>query len=139
MNLLLEFTRQIGSLDEEDVLRALVNLSLEAMPEADSAWVALWQPKANALVIRSASGLAKEAEDIRQAQESLAAEVQAREELAAEIEAEAQQIQDQFDPDLLQLESLEITPRKADLSVTRLALGWLPYTLTRSGETQRAF
>lgn len=90
-------------------------------------------------VIRSASGLAKEAEDIRQAQESLAAEVQAREELAAEIEAEAQQIQDQFDPDLLQLESLEITPRKADLSVTRLALVWLPYTLTRSGETQRAF
>ena len=57
VNLLLEFTRQIGSLDEEDVLRALVNLSLEAMPEADSAWVALWQPKANALVIRSASGL----------------------------------------------------------------------------------
>ena len=57
VNLLLEFTRQIGSLDENDVLQALVNLTLEAMPEADSAWVALWQPKENALAIRAAAGL----------------------------------------------------------------------------------
>lgn len=57
VNLLLEFTRQIGSLKEEDVLRALVNLSLQALPEADSAWVALFQPKDEAIVIRAAAGL----------------------------------------------------------------------------------
>ena len=59
VNLLLEFTRQIGSLDEGDVLRALVDLCLQALPEADSAWVALRQPKGNALVIRAAAGLTR--------------------------------------------------------------------------------
>jgi PAS domain S-box-containing protein len=59
VNLLLEFTRQIGSLDEGDVLRALVDLCLQALPEADSAWVALKQPKENALVIRTAAGFTR--------------------------------------------------------------------------------
>ncbi len=57
VNLLLEFTRQIGGLNEADILKALVELGLQAIPEADGAWVALFEPKQNALVIRAAAGL----------------------------------------------------------------------------------
>lgn len=89
--------------------------------------------------IRSASDLAGESEDIRHAEEQYAAILQKRDDLTAEVEAEVQKIQDQFDPDLMQIEQLEITPRKADLTVSRVVLVWLPYSQTRTGETEPAF
>ncbi len=89
--------------------------------------------------IKSATALAKESEDIRHAEEASAAVIRKRDELNEEVEQEAQKIQDQFDPDLMEFEHLEISPRKADLSVNRVLLVWMPYSVTRSGETERAF
>ncbi|MEZ6042017.1 MAG: ATP-binding protein [Planctomycetaceae bacterium] len=89
--------------------------------------------------IRSASSLAKEAEDIRHAEEAYEAVVRKREELSAQVESEAQAIQDQFDPDLMEFQHAEITPRKSDMSIMRVVLVWLPYGVTRTGETERIF
>ncbi len=89
--------------------------------------------------IRSASGLAKESEDIRHAEEAYSAVVQKRDDLNAQVEEEALVIQDQFDPDLMEFQHAEIKPRKSDLSVMRVVLVWLPYGVNRNGETERAF
>lgn len=90
-------------------------------------------------VIRNASGLARESEDIRQAHETHAAVLQKQSDLTDEIEVEVQQIRDQFDADLLQFESVEISPKKADTSVIQVIFVWLPYSNTRSGSPERAF
>jgi hypothetical protein len=89
--------------------------------------------------IKNASELAGDSEQIRHAEENYAATIQQRDDLNTEVETEVQKIQDQFDPDLMQIDKLEISPRKADMSVTRVILVWLPYSQTRTGETERAF
>ncbi len=90
-------------------------------------------------VIRSATAAASEAVDIRQAEEQYAALLQERDELNATVEAEANEIVHQFDTDVMKFDSLEITPRKADTAVDRVALLWLPYVDDGAGNIHRAF
>lgn len=90
-------------------------------------------------VIRSATAAASEATDIRQAEEQYAALLQERDELNATVEAEANEIVHQFDTDVMKFDSLEITPRKADTAVDRVALLWLPYVDDGAGNIHRAF
>jgi hypothetical protein len=89
--------------------------------------------------IRSAGRMSKEAEDVRHAEESLQAVLDKRTAIEAEVEEEVQMIQDQFDPDLLELKEEEIKPRKSDLSIEKVTLVWLPYTVDENGQTVRAF
>jgi hypothetical protein len=89
--------------------------------------------------MRSAGSVAREAEDVRHAEETLQALIQKQTDLNSEVEAEVEIIQDQFDPDLLELTQQQIKPRKSDLTVERVVLVWLPYTVDNSGTTQRAF
>ena len=65
--------------------------------------------------------------------------LQGREELNTTVEAEVQQIADQLDTDLMKFDSMEISPRKTDTAVDRIALLWLPYDDSGQGEIQRAF
>lgn len=90
-------------------------------------------------VIKSATSAAAEAGDIRAAEEQYAALIQEREEFGATVESEVQQISDQLDTDLMKFESIEISPRKADTAVDRIALLWLPYSEDDTGSIQRAF
>ena len=90
-------------------------------------------------VIKSASGMASEAGDIRAAEEQYAALLHDREELNTTVEAEVQQIADQLDTDLMKFDSMEISPRKTDTAVDRIALLWLPYDDSGEGEIRRAF
>ena len=90
-------------------------------------------------VIKSASGMASEAGDIRAAEEQYAALLHEREELNTTVEAEVQQIADQLDTDLMKFDSMEISLRKTDTAVDRIALLWLPYADNGQGEIQRAF
>jgi len=90
-------------------------------------------------VFKSASGMASEAGDIRAAEEQYAALLHDRDELNTTIEAEVQQIADQLDTDLMKFDSREISPRKTDTAVDRIALLWLPYDDSGQGEIQRAF
>lgn len=60
VNLLLDYSRRLGSLSETDLLQALCTTALEVIPEAEAAWVALWEPREDALVPRAAHGYADE-------------------------------------------------------------------------------
>ena len=44
VNALMEFSRQLGSLDPISILQALVDSAMNVVPEADAAMVALWDP-----------------------------------------------------------------------------------------------
>lgn len=89
--------------------------------------------------IRSAGGIAREAKDVEHAQEALRALLEKQQDLNSDVEAEVQRIQDSFDPDLMELTEQEIKPRKSDLSVSRVILAWLPYSVDGSGSGQRIF
>lgn len=89
--------------------------------------------------IRNASGIAKEAEDVRHARHSLEVLVGRNEDLSNEIEDEVLKIQDAFDPDLMKLTQEEIKPRKSDISVGQVVLVWLPYSTDTAGNAERAF
>jgi hypothetical protein len=90
-------------------------------------------------VIKSVGGIAAEAGDLRAAEEQYAALLHEREELNSTVESEVQQIADHLDTDLMKFDSLEISPRKTDTAVDRIALLWLPYSDNGKGDIQRAF
>ncbi len=89
--------------------------------------------------IRSAGRIAREAEDVRHAEEALEALQEKEADLNAEVEAEVQRIQDSFDPDLMELAQEEIKPRKSDLNIGRVVLVWLPCVVDEAGVAERAF
>jgi PAS domain S-box-containing protein len=57
-NVLLEFSRQVAALDLPLILQTLVDGTRNAIPEADGAMVALWDPAKGNLAVRAASGYA---------------------------------------------------------------------------------
>jgi PAS domain S-box-containing protein len=61
VNLLLDFSRQLGSLDPESILQTLVESALNVIPSAEAAMVALWDDGQSLLVPKAASGYADEA------------------------------------------------------------------------------
>jgi hypothetical protein len=90
-------------------------------------------------VIKSATSAAAEAGDIRAAEEQYAALIQEREELNSTVETEVRQTSDQLDTDLMKFDSMEISPRKTDTAIDRIALLWLPFSEDGAGGIQRAF
>ncbi|MBN1146632.1 MAG: GAF domain-containing protein [Anaerolineales bacterium] len=58
VNLLLSFSRQLGSLDPSNILQALVESALSAVPLAQGAMVAMWNPHQDLLIPQAASGYA---------------------------------------------------------------------------------
>jgi hypothetical protein len=90
-------------------------------------------------VIRSASSAAGEVADVKRAEEQYESLVQEQQELESLVNVESRQITDQFDPAVMPLTALEITPRKADTIVDQVALLWLPWIETDSGTMERAF
>lgn len=56
VNLLLEFSRQLGSLDSASILQTLVDSALRVLPAANAAMVALWRPDQERLVPQIAAG-----------------------------------------------------------------------------------
>jgi hypothetical protein len=90
-------------------------------------------------VIKSAQTMAGESTDVRIAEEQYAALLQEREALNATVEGEANEIVHQFDTDVMKFDSLEISPRKTDTAVDRIALLWLPYVDDGAGNMHRAF
>ena len=90
-------------------------------------------------VIKSAQTMAGESTDVRIAEEQYAALLQDREALNATVEGEANEIVHQFDTDVMKFDSLEISPRKTDTAVDRIALLGLPYVDDGAGNMHRAF
>jgi len=68
-------------------------------------------------------------EDVRQYQEQHA-------DLESQFEVEAGAIQDLVNPESLPLEEILIKPKKADISVTLVALAWMPYAVATDGSSE---
>lgn len=63
VNLLLDFSRKLGSLEPGDILNALLQNVAQVVPTADSGWVGMWEEKEQAIVPLAAMGYASR-EDI---------------------------------------------------------------------------
>jgi hypothetical protein len=67
----------------------------------------------------------RERGDVKRAEERVASEEQKLKDLEKDLEERLATLRREHDPASLELEVLEIPPRKSDLSVERLALAWL--------------
>jgi DNA helicase HerA-like ATPase len=76
--------------------------------------------------MRAGARVAREREDVGRAQESVDALRAQLAELEAEFAAAKATLTAPLDPRTLPLEVVEVAPRKGDLTVTRLVLGWIP-------------
>ena len=89
--------------------------------------------------MRSATSMAREAEDVKHAQESLHALYERQDAMNAELQDEVQRIQDAFDPELMELSDDVIEPRKSDINVGKVILVWLPFSTDLRGRLTAAF
>ncbi len=69
----------------------------------------------------------KEKQDVRRAQETVETLTAQLEELSAELEADIDELEERFDPESEKLETTALRPRKSDIEVRLVALGWVPY------------
>jgi PAS domain S-box-containing protein len=58
VNLMLDFSRKLGSLSQEEILDVLVQSVAQVLPSAHSAWVGIWEDKTLAIVPQAATGYA---------------------------------------------------------------------------------
>jgi hypothetical protein len=92
-----------------------------------------------ATAARSASKAMRDRGQISQAAESVEVLVERKEKLVAELEAEIQKIEEASKPDALVLETLELKPKKTDMTIDRVCLAWLPYKTNANGGLERAW
>ncbi len=56
--MLLDFSRRLGSLENENILQSLVDGVLKVIPSATAAWVGLWDEVSQEIVPQAATGYA---------------------------------------------------------------------------------
>jgi len=79
--------------------------------------------------VRSARRVSGERADVARARERLLAARDKVASLEAELRAALQELRARTDPEAVGLEPIELSPRKADIRVELLALGWVPWAL----------
>lgn len=77
-----------------------------------------------ATAMRSAGRAGRERQDVTQAEENLETLQHQLQDLEAQFQAETEALEATASPDRLLLEEITIKPKKADISVTRVALAW---------------
>jgi hypothetical protein len=92
-----------------------------------------------ATAVRAAGRISGKNQDVSQAEETLQALKTKQDELNAQFEAEVDALDEISRPEAHQLEPVEIKPKKADLTVTRLALVWTPWVVSDQGIAEQAF
>jgi hypothetical protein len=84
--------------------------------------------------IRDAGKIAGKKGDVAVAEENADVLRERGTKLEAELAAEIEELQAATDPSDLQLEEVSLQPKKTDISVTRVAILWLPGAMTEDGE-----
>jgi hypothetical protein len=92
-----------------------------------------------ATAARAAGRIGRENQDVSQAEETVQSLQTQLEELNAQFQAEVDSQQEDDKSEHLALEEIEIKPRKADLNVTRVALLWIPWTVSAQGIAEPAY
>jgi hypothetical protein len=91
-----------------------------------------------ATAARGAGRMMKEGQDIARAEENVAALQKQLDELEAQATFDVDMIRGSADPLKETLETIEVKPRKSDISVRVLGLGWVPWLRDDRGGTSRA-
>lgn len=73
---------------------------------------------------RSASRIGKESGDVSRAEANVEALQQKLADIETELEAEIGRLQGELDPQVVEVQKVAVSPRKADMEVTRIALLW---------------
>ena len=60
-------------------------------------------------------------------------------ELEDEIQEESDLISNKFDPQLEELDTIQLKPRKTDIDIRTVALGWAPFSLNEDGTAEELF
>ena len=79
-----------------------------------------------ATTLGRASKISKENADIEYAKQQFAAHQEDLQQLQQELEEEILKIEENFDPEFVELEAKEISPLKSDIKIKRLNLAWAP-------------
>lgn len=82
---------------------------------------------------RGMSRSAKEAGDIARARAKLDRYEEQLTDLQIEFDAELDKLDDRFDPQLEELNTVVLKPRKTDIDVDLVALAWVPYVQSETG------
>jgi hypothetical protein len=92
-----------------------------------------------ATAARGAGRMMKEGQDVERARENVQVLQKQLEEFEAQATYDADLLRSAADPLTEQLETVEVKPRKTDISVRVLGLGWVPWWRDEKGGTRRAF
>ena len=71
--------------------------------------------------------------DVKQAEDALQLLARDKDELRDELERDLDQLQSEYDPRNIELESLEIPPRKSDLKADDPIILWTPWQIDSTG------
>jgi hypothetical protein len=88
---------------------------------------------------RGASRAMKEAQDVKRAEENVQEYQQQLSELQDQLANEIEQVKTSIDPMTENLESYELRPKKTDISVSLVALTWVPFWQDDKGGMQPAW
>ena len=83
--------------------------------------------------MRGAGRVGREREDIGRAENSIETIDAQRVEMEAELEAEVARLQSEYNPGALSIDTIEIPPRKSDVSIAPLRLLWIPWVIDGNG------
>jgi DNA helicase HerA-like ATPase len=89
--------------------------------------------------IRGFGQAAKEKEQVGRAERELEAQRDKLEDMEALVQDQVAGIESSFDPEALDLESIEVPPRKSDIDVADFALVWTPWRVDAAGVAERLF
>ena len=81
----------------------------------------------------------KQAGDVGRAEERLMKYEEQLQELEDEIQEESDLISNKFDPQLEELDTIQLKPRKTDIDIRTVALGWAPFSLNEDGTAEELF
>ena len=88
--------------------------------------------------MRAAGRALQQRQDVTQAGETVEALQQRLADLDAEVQAETERIQTGYNADTLQLEELTVQPKKTDISISQVALVWVPWIVKPDGTMEKA-
>ena len=92
-----------------------------------------------ASTIRTAGRVAGERQDVAQAEESATAVQQRIDDLNVQFEADSAALLEQASADRIDLEEINVSPRKTDVNVVQLSLCWTPWRLDAKDQAQQAW
>ena len=81
----------------------------------------------------------RESQDVGRARATLRSHQQRLGDLEAEFEAETEELRVLYDPTTVELEEVQVRPKKKDIAVSMVALAWAPYWERSAGEAVPAW